>query len=94
MECRPDLQKLIKNFLKISMRKIGCFLLVLIGIVISVSLPVATIYTINELFFCCIEYNIESYVIASVSIAALCFLILFISDKIYTLKEKHNDDRK
>lgn len=76
------------------MRKIGCFLLVLIGIVISVSLPVATIYTINELFFCCIEYSIKSYVIASISVAILCFLSLFIADKIYKFQEKHNDNSK
>ena len=76
------------------MKTIGCFLLVLIGIAISVALPVAIIYTINELFFCCIEYSIESYVIASISLASICFLSLLISDKIYKFQKKHHDDSK
>lgn len=76
------------------MKTIGCFLLVLIGIAISVTLPVAIIYTINELFFCCIEYSIKSYVAASLSIASLCFLSLFISSKIHNFKKNTNDDSK
>ena len=68
------------------MKNIGCFLIAVIVAVSSILLPFGIIYSINNLFFVDIEYSIKSYLVVSLSVAALCFLMLFISDKIYKVK--------
>jgi len=69
------------------MKNIGCFLIAIVVAVLSILLPFGIIYSINNLFFVNVEYSIKSYLVISLSVAALCFLMLFISDKIYKLKE-------
>ena len=77
------------------MKKIGCVLLMISVVVISVLFPIGIMMVISKFTPFKIECSIKSYVITSLSIASISFISLFIAGRPYTKnKNTTNENRK